>query len=1013
MRLILLVARLQLLKYIIHNANISLDVTMTARTLPSALDSLSSSSLNKLHEAVPPSKKRKLEPDTAAGQLFSTSIVIRAHAASLSDEPLVLDPIAALPRSRLPLSWLEDASWSRSDAQPGGLFTADIPALENDLRACAEPMVLAVRLAANSGLYVIERVKRGIYSLSRLARWVHEGDVAVAVKGWQAPQGLKMDIEDNEKSLSIPDALSWWQSAQIEEPPSNLGLGEDFAALQVAVVFESEGDTGQDEPTFVDVLEHRGQSLAPTVRDSEAPFGLRDSQAVGSEAMDVEGVDSTAVDAKLPPEELLNGMRDHYLQALYASKTSLAYFAKGPLTRCRTAFQNAAPDQPQSLAELIGSYRDAILAAKKMDLKYRETLPTSVRDALLTPSDGETTKKRKSKKKKLGKNGLYPEEDGLIRKWWKDRSMESSAQENSRETESKKHISDLRLRETQLQILLILEVIALESIPRENKQKPSDEVPEEEKTSPKKPRAKKPQDLNVLLELHLDRLCIWHAVSLEESTAVDSAKTSSFTDSHMSGKKVESDAVRDFCTEVVVPFYAARLPDKCKLITRKFGVSGGISPAAKRTQSSKKDRVEPGAEVKRQAPVQKPRRSLQRVLTDERTAAASQNRHPSLHRSNTAPSKHDNKRDTMEPLLPTVFGGSVRGGIQQAKRVDNREVDLNAVARQHESKLRKVQMLVDQKKELDAAIQALRKPNRELVSNEIVDESVKRSTGGGSSRKSKNPVRNPMGEGVQVMATPRGNRRKDIIGMPPLPRSLAPSRSFAGEMEDRSLGESPVMIPSSSSIRRTISFSGPDSNPFSSRRPLNSSLRKRKEPPADLGSIQETPTRSSKLFFEEERSLDASIDRRPSSNKGRGLFRIPDLPAPRSTNDPNEPMAPSTPVSSRQKIIPSSAHGSTQNLTTSFQGASSSITETPPRQRGVDSMPASRSLPMGNIAQVPITTQSRACSPVAVMGTPVKESSVKRSPAKGPAPVIPVTPEKSQSKSIYEQLGWEEDEMEF
>jgi DNA replication regulator SLD3 len=648
-----------------------------------------------------------------------------------------------------------------------------------------------------------------------------------------------------------------------------------------------------------------------------------------------------------------------------------------------------------------------------MDLKYRETLPTSVRDALLTPSDGETTKKRKSKKKKLGKNGLYPGEDALIRKWWKDRSMESSAQENSRDTESKKHISDLRLRETQMQILLILEVIALESTPAEDKHKTKHEVPDEENNSSKKPRARKAQDLNVLLELHLDRLCIWHAVSLEESTAADSAKASSFSDSHMSGKKVESDAVRDFCTEVVVPFYAARLPDKCKLITRKFGVSGGISPAAKKTQSSKKDRAEPGAEVKRPAPVQKPRRSLQRVLTDEKTAAASQNRHPSLHRSHTAPSKRDTKRDSMEPLLPTVFGGSVRGGILQAKRVDNREVDLNAVARQHESKLRKVQMLVDQKKELDAAIQALRKPNRELVSNEIADESVKRSTGGGSSRKSKNPVRNPMGEGVQVMATPRGNRKKDIIGMPPLPRSLVPSRSFAGEWEDRSLGESPVMIPSSSSVRRTISFSGPDSNPFSSLRPTNSSPRKRKEPPTDLGPIHETPTRSSKLFFDEGRRFHASIDARPSSSKGKGLFRVPNLPAPRSSNDPTELMAPSTPVSSRQKTIPSSTHGSVQNLTESFQGASSSIMETPPRQRGLDSMPAPRSLPMGSKAPVHVTSQYGPGSPQAVMGTPVKESPAKRNPATEPAPVIPVTPEKSQSKSIYEQLGWDDDGMEL
>lgn len=187
--------------------------------------------------------------------------------------------------------------------------------------------MLAVRLAVNGRLYVIERVKRGIYSLSRLARWVHEGDVVVATKGWHAPQDAKMDIGADEKTCAVPDAQNWWQAAHIEEPSSDLGLGEDFAGLQVAVVFgQSEADGGQDEPTFVDVLEHRGQSLAPAARAPEAAFGLPDSQAVGGEAMDVDGIESNAVNTKQSPEELLNGMRDHYLQALYASKVRIMHF---------------------------------------------------------------------------------------------------------------------------------------------------------------------------------------------------------------------------------------------------------------------------------------------------------------------------------------------------------------------------------------------------------------------------------------------------------------------------------------------------------------------------------------------------------------------------------------------------------------------------------------------------------------------------------------------------------------
>lgn len=634
-----------------------------------------------------------------------------------------------------------------------------------------------------------------------------------------------------------------------------------------------------------------------------------------------------------------------------------------------------------------------------MDLKYRETLPTSVRDAVLALSDGEDApgaKKRKSKKMKLGKNGLYPEEDDFIRKWWKARSMaETSASETSREAETKRHISDLRLRETQLQILLILEVMALESIPIEEKSE-LEKATDQKKDTLKKSRAKKPQDLNVLLELHLDRLCIWHAVGLEESTAADSAKTSSFNDGSTAGKKVESDAVRDFCTEVIIPFYAPRLPEKCKLITRKFGVSGGISPAAKRPQ--KRDRVEPGTEVRRQNPAPKPRRSLQRVLTDEKAAAAaSQNRHPTLNRSNTAPSKQETKRDSIEPLLPTLLSGSVRGGIQQAKRVGNREVDLHAVARQHESKLRKVQMLVDQKKELDAAIHAIRKPNRELVAKDIAEDADDRtSRGGGSSRKPKNPVRNPMGEGVQVMATPRGNRQKDaVIGLPPLPRSFKPSRSFAGELEHQSRDGSPVMIPSSGSMRRTISFSGSDADPFSSRTSANRKDNKRKEPPTELGSIQETPSRPPSKIFD---NVDTPSACPPSS--GKGLFRVPNLPASRPTDPAHSSTLSSTPVSPRHKTISPTTQGF-RKPSHPLHEPHSSVMETPPRQNSLNFAPPARSIPPCTSHPLFTANRSRAQSPTTITGTPVKGAAV------------PVTPEKAQTKSIYEQLGWDDGDMEL
>lgn len=653
-------------------------------------------------------------------------------------------------------------------------------------------------------------------------------------------------------------------------------------------------------------------------------------------------------------------------------------------------------EQQQGSAELIEFYREAILPAKKMDVKYRETLPSTVRDAALAVSDdGAKPQKRKSKKKKMGKNGLYPEEEGFIHRWWKDRILdEPTAQDASRDAESKRQVSDLRLRETQLQILLVLEVMVLEMAIAAVGKNGADKEKEVdgEADAPKKTKPKKPTDLNVLLELHLDRMCIWHAVSMEETSAAGTAKASSFTSDHLSGKKVESDAVRDFCTEVIIPFYAARLPDKCKLITRKFGVSSGISPAAKKTQSSRSHRVEPGAEIKRQQPAQKPRRTLQRVLTDEK-AALSQARHPGLSRSVTAPTQHNGKRDH-EPLLPAVLSGNVRGGIQKSKRTENREVDLDAIARQHEAKLRKVQMLADQKKELDAAIHALRKPNRELVSKDLADDASKRIiSGGGSSRKSRNPVRNPFGEGVQVMATPRGNRKKDAgVGLPSLPHSLAPSRSFAG-VENSPFSESPAIVPSST--RRAISFSGADSDPFDFHDNFQGSIPR---PSHQDQAIQETPTRpSSKLF-----QSDTIAARRPSSSAGKGLFRVPNLPAPRSST---QPMVPGSPVHSR----PNNVSSLTESLSTSsrrlsqslHQARASAIMETPPKKSAPHSISTPTAVPFSLSLDAMVTDHPRAHSPPAVMGTPAKGSTA-----------VPVTPDKSNSKSIYEQLGWD-DEMEF
>ncbi|KAL4905894.1 hypothetical protein BDW74DRAFT_167550 [Aspergillus multicolor] len=936
--------------------------------------------LNQLHDAPHPSlKKRKL---SASSGWTADNIIIRAHAASLYDDPYVLEPIAVIPRYQLPFNWL-DAPSALSQIQSGSLFVANIPALESELQP--ENVVLIVRLSSDAGLYVIERVKRGIYSLSKLARGVEEGDVRVAVKA-SSRRVNPLPPCTPRKQPDIVASGDWWRMAQVDDPAPDLTLELPGKRAKVNFVFGASSELAHHDErrkgaTHVDRTER-----SPSVRMLSVPpeFGDIAEAVVPGEIG--EGICKTTQ----TPQELLDGLREQYLQALYISMASVAYFAKGPLPRCRAAFQAPEPAEG-NISELVSFYREAILTAKKMDLKFRETLPATLHDIVLSTSDDEAApKKRKSKKKTLGRNGLYPEEPDFVRKWWKNRAMTEpgGSGETSRDAEIKKHVSDLRLRETQLQILLILETIALETVAADEAKKTS-QGETADATAPKS-KTKKPQDLNVMLELHLDRLCIWHAVSFDDAPVSESQASAGNQQSSKGG----SDAMRDFCTEVIVPFYASRLPDRCKSIVRKLGVSASTIPAF--SKPSKKPRKESGA-VERN-PSQKSRRSLHRVLTDEQTSSQSRSQ-PSLNRSITAPSKIESKRETT-PLLPTV-SASARGGIQKAKRVENREVDLFAVARQHESKLKRVQMLAEQKKELDAAILALRKPNRELVAKDIAQDAEKRTS---SSRKPKNPVRNPLGQGVQVMATPSKIRKRDtVVGLPPLPKSVTRSKSRPVVVSSSPFTAEPQVIPGS-----TIK---PSSLPFT----------------ADT-AVQETPSRRpAQPSVSTKEPVEASVAESPVPGTGK-LFRVPRRPAPRPTET-----NPLTPVRSQHKdntVVVTPLDGrQSQRLpppppplfalpTKVTPSKSSMIFETPPKAKAVPvpapgatrrpsmSAPSDASLvfetpPRPKAIPVPV--------PVVVSRRPSITSSVP-APALVPAPieaqVVPVTPE----KSIYSALGWDDDD---
>lgn len=247
------------------------------------------------------------------------------------------------------------------------------------------------------------------------------------------------------------------------------------------------------------------------------------------------------------------------------SQASLAYFAKSHLSRARADF-HADIDATFDMSGLVNFLESLVMTTTVLDKKYRDGVSTcvslfDVQDHSAEEGSGKTKKRKSSKKIKPGKNGLYPAEETLIRKWWAshDDEAESGVPDSSKEELTRARISQLRIRETQLQMIIILEVLAL---------KPSVSTSVEDgvglptalpggviESKEKPPKAKKPDHLTTLIDVHIDRLCIWQSVTLEEMKG-------SLGDSQSPLKKAvgpkilaknADNILRDFCIEVIAP----------------------------------------------------------------------------------------------------------------------------------------------------------------------------------------------------------------------------------------------------------------------------------------------------------------------------------------------------------------------------------------------------------------------------------------------------------------------------
>ncbi|KAI1174912.1 DNA replication regulator SLD3-domain-containing protein [Nemania sp. FL0916] len=763
-----------------------------------------------------PTSSAKARDSTAMEDLLRRVVVIKPHPPNLTVQPRSLQPLMLLPREHLSLSFLDLAS-PHGAFEPAASYEASIKILDLESRMGNRPVVLIARFESNKSTYAIERQSSGLHVLCRLGAWVDLEQLCTLatvscpalIAKPQAPLPAptvhapmttpQMAHTNNKKRLAIEGLQS-----VIKRPPTR---SRDLSVSSHLGETSGPPTPAQPEGDVVDTVS------GAMVHDTPPPGPSTPKPATESQADAVQDQDEALT---LPTAEgIFDNIRNQYLEALYHSMGSLAYFAKGPLSRARAAFHLDC-DATLEMRDLVEFLKSLVMTTTQIDKKYREAIPKIQSEMRFAFNDsdveeGQTKKKprkRKSNKVKLGKDGLYPNEDDHIRRWWTvhkpiPKDDEQSTTISTEQHDTKLHISLLRSRETQLQMIIILEVLSLEPLvasePATMVQLPG-ELPAAESISPPKETPvtkRKKHNFPFLLDMHADRLCIWQSTVADEISVMNESQTGLGPDPRVLAK-FTSDPLKDFCVDVIGPFFSARLPEHCDSINRKLGgpVKEPPKPVPKKVEPTK-PKSKPSGVTKRPAPP-KSTKTLERSLSKETERnRRSISRGPSgviaLMRSASMPTVPRLKRE-----------GSERRSLASIPKADSmtgREQHVSSAGpisaqRRAETKEKKDALV---RAELQDAISTLRRPNRDVVGKAMAEADERRAiTNLSQLKKSRKPTQHRVQDIIK--ATPVGNRFHDIFAKEQgFPQTSLPR--FNVVSEDQSEPSSSI-VPSSAPRKR-------------------------------------------------------------------------------------------------------------------------------------------------------------------------------------------------------------------
>ncbi|KAK7739440.1 hypothetical protein SLS63_001785 [Diaporthe eres] len=785
-----------------------------SRSKSAALSSSAAGSRIRSQDDALPSSLQKRKRDSPAfplEELLKPAITIKPQFSlgSESVRPPALKPLMLLSREHLSLSALDlSAPNGEFPVGPGRFFESHIRVLDLEGRLRQAPSVLVARSDATRNVYAIERHQTGLYVVCKLGAWV-----AIEKLSHLAEACYEQRCRPAQAAhASVAEAPSITPQLHRESKKKRLAIEQIQSMVRkrprtVSTTPCESQDQSQPHiqavaPAVAHSLEDPFQSQSPGVGVSEPP--PKSSQA---------GVADSNADMQTSAEDIFQNIRSQYLEALYHSKGSLAYFAKGPLSRARAAFHLDC-DANLEMDDLVEFLKSLTMSTVQVDKKFRETLPELVKDIrLLAEScaeDEPKKKRRKSKKMKIGKDGLYPGEIDHVKKWW--RTHRSLIRDGDEATispqEVKYHITCLRTRETQLQMILILEILALEAVrPAEDARDsqlpglPIGNTPK--KTVEAAPKKRHKHNFSTLVDIHADRLCIWQSTTLDEMEMIAAeSQVKDGSETQKSGR-ANSDPLKDFCVDILLPFFAGRLPELCESLNHKLGGPVVVSPPKPKKRAvaaAAKAPAIPGSVAKRPISTSATK-SLDKVFSHDQLRRKASRRPTDVlarMRSATPATIPGLKREASEPASLSTIPSGDRSLKERSRNVLSRSVS-NLTADESKAQ-KKAKMEAD----LKDAISALKKPNRQLAGKAIVEEAEKRigSSSSPRPRKPKNPTRfnaKPHTQ-IQVKATPANYRFKDAV-------STSDQRSYGSFHIPAPRMELPA-IPSSSVIPSTAPRNG-------------------------------------------------------------------------------------------------------------------------------------------------------------------------------------------------------------